>query len=350
MTANPEKLVLGIESSCDETAAAVVAGGRAILSNVIWSQADVHSQYGGVVPEIASRQHVGAILPVVDQALREAGVTLPDIDAIAVTAGPGLVGALLVGVSAAKGLAEASSKPLVAVHHIAGHIAANYLADQTLEPPFLCLVVSGGHSHLVLVKEDGQFRTIARTRDDAAGEAFDKIARALGLGYPGGPLLDRASEGGRPDAFSFPRTRFPDSLDFSFSGLKTAALNQLNQIAQARSRDQAALTAEFPLADFAASFQMAVAEVLVDHTREAARELGIRKIAMAGGVAANRTLRRRMQGMADEEGLRLTIPPTVLCTDNAAMIAAQGYRELLAGRLADRSLNARSSLDLSDVF
>jgi len=343
-------LVLGIESSCDETAAAVVADGRTILSNVIASQADLHSQYGGVVPEIASRQHVGAILPVVDQTLREAGVTLSGVDAIAVTAGPGLVGALLVGVSAAKGLAEATGKPLIAVHHIAGHIAANYLANPTLDPPFLCLVVSGGHSHLILVNEDGSFRTLARTRDDAAGEAFDKIARAVGLGYPGGPLLDRAAEGGRPDAFTFPRTRFPDSLDFSFSGLKTAALNQLNQIRQQAGREGISFEEAFCLADFAASFQRAVADVLVDHTRLAARETGIQQIALAGGVAANRSLRRQMQIMADETGLALTIPPLILCTDNAAMIAAQGYRDFMAGRIADRSLNARSSLALEESF
>lgn len=345
-----KNLILGIESSCDETAAAVVADGRIILSNVIASQADLHSQYGGVVPEIASRQHVEAILPVIDQSLRDAGVTLSDIDAIAVTAGPGLVGALLVGVSAAKGLAEVSGKPLIAVHHIAGHIAANYLADPALEPPFLCLVVSGGHSHLILVADDGSFQTLARTRDDAAGEAFDKIARAVGLGYPGGPLLDRAAEGGRPDAFAFPKTRFPDNLDFSFSGLKTAALNQLNQVRQTAARDGVAFEERFCLADFAASFQKAVADVLVEHTQIAAREIGIRKIAMAGGVAANRTLRLQMQVMAQEASLSLTIPPLILCTDNAAMIAAAGYRDYIAGRFAGRSLNARSSLNLEESF
>lgn len=343
-------LILGIESSCDETAAAVVAGGRRILSNIIASQADLHSRYGGVVPEIASRQHVGAVLPVIDEALRTAGVNLADIDGIAVTAGPGLVGALLVGVSAAKGIAEVTGKPLIAVHHIAGHIAANYLANPELDPPFLCLVVSGGHSHLVLVEADGTFRTLGRTRDDAAGEAFDKIARAVGLGYPGGPLLDKAGQGGRSDAFAFPRTRFPDSLDFSFSGLKTAALNQLNQIRQAAERDGVAFAERFALADFAASFQQAIADTLVEHTRQAAVMTGLRRVAIAGGVAANRTLRAAMQRMADEAGLELTIPPLVLCTDNAAMIAAAGHRDFLAGRFADRSLNARSSLDLEDRF
>lgn len=343
-------LILGIESSCDETAAAVVADGRHIRSNIIASQADLHSRYGGVVPEIASRQHVGAVLPVIDEALREAGVSLAEIDGIAVTAGPGLVGALLVGVSAAKGIAEVTGKPLIAVHHIAGHIAANYLANLELDPPFLCLVVSGGHSHLVLVESDGSFSTLGRTRDDAAGEAFDKIARAVGLGYPGGPLLDKAGQGGRPDAFTFPSTNFPDSLDFSFSGLKTAALNQLNQLRQAAERDGVAFTDRFCLADFAASFQKSVADTLVDHTRRAARATGIHRIAIAGGVAANRVLRETMAVMAAEEQLELTIPPLILCTDNAAMIAAAGYRDFMAGRFADRSLNARSSLGLEESF
>lgn len=353
MTVKPENrevLILGIESSCDETAAAVVANGRAIRSNVIASQADLHSRYGGVVPEIASRQHVGAVLPVIDQALSEAGVTLAEIDAIAVTAGPGLVGALLVGLSAAKGLAEVTGKPLIAVHHIAGHIAANYLADAELEPPFLCLVVSGGHSHMVMVKEDGSFHTLGRTRDDAAGEAFDKIARALGLGYPGGPLLEKASAGGQSDAFSFPQTRFQDSLDFSFSGLKTAALNQLNQLRQQAASDGVDFAESFNLADFTASFQQAIAATLVEHTRAAARETGVRRVAIAGGVAANKALRSAMSVMAAEEELELTVPPLILCTDNAAMIAAAGHRDFLAGRFADRSLNARSSLDLEETF
>ena len=246
-------LILGIESSCDETAAAVVADGRIILSNVIASQADFHRQFGGVVPEIASRMHLEAILPVIDQALVEAGVTLEEIDVLAATQGPGLVGALLVGLTAAKGLALVTGKPLVGVHHIGGHIAANYLTDPDLEPPFICLVVSGAHSHIVLVEDYGQYRILARTRDDAAGEAFDKIARAMGLGYPGGPLLDRASQGGRPDAIQLPQTDFPDSLDFSFSGLKTAALNQLNRLQSIASRQNQTWQDLVPLADFAAS-------------------------------------------------------------------------------------------------
>ncbi len=347
---NREVLILGIESSCDETAAAVVASGRFIRSNIIASQADLHSRYGGVVPEIASRQHVGSVLPVIDEALSKAEVTLAEIDAIAVTSGPGLVGALLVGLSTAKGLAEVTGKPLVAVHHIAGHIAANYLADPKLEPPFLCLVVSGGHSHLVMVKPDGSFETMARTRDDAAGEAFDKIARALGLGYPGGPLLEKAAVGGRSDAFSFPQTRFPDSLDFSFSGLKTAALNQLNQLRQQAASDGSDFEQSFCLADFTASFQQAIADTLVEHTRAAALETGVHRLAIAGGVAANGALRSAMTKMAAEEDLELTIPPLILCTDNAAMIAAAGYRDYLAGRFADRSLNARSSLSLEESF
>lgn len=340
-------LVLGIESSCDETAAAVVADGRIILSNVIASQADFHQQFGGVVPEIASRMHVEAILPVIDQALHKAGVSLADITAIAVTHGPGLVGALLVGLSAAKGLAAVTGKPLIGVHHIAGHIAANYLADPTWEPPYLCLVVSGAHSHLVRVDDYQQFKVLARTRDDAAGEAFDKIARALGLGYPGGPLLDKAARGGNPRALTLPRTRFENSLDFSFSGLKTAALNQLNQLrlqAERRGLDWQDLLS---MADFTASFQQAVVDVLVDHTLEAAARYDIRRIAVAGGVSANSCLRAALEQRTRAAGLAFTCPPLILCTDNAAMIASAGYYAWRNGQADDLSLNAVPSLDIT---
>lgn len=340
------KLILGIESSCDETAAAVVANGRHILSNVIASQADFHQQFGGVVPEIASRMHVEAILPVIDQALSEADVKLTDIDAIAVTYGPGLVGALLVGLSAAKGLAMSADKPLIGVQHIAGHIAANYLADPTLEPPFLCLVVSGAHSHLVIVRDYDEYEVIGRTRDDAAGEAFDKLARALGLGYPGGPLMDKAAAGGRIDAFSLPRTHFDNSLDFSFSGLKTAALNQLNQLKQRSERENCGWQDLVSVQDFAATYQYAIVDVLTEHTMKAAQQLQIDRIVMAGGVSANSALRALMLKEADRRGFKLSFPPLILCTDNAAMIASAGYYKLAKGEFAEMDLNASASLDL----
>lgn len=354
-------LILGIESSCDETAAAVVANGREIRSNIIATQAAVHQQYGGVVPEIASRMHVEAILPVIDQALAQAGTTLADIDAIAVTYGPGLVGALLVGLSAAKGLSAATGKPLVGVHHIAGHIAANYLADPAWEPPFLCLVVSGAHSHLVVVHDYEQFEVVARTRDDAAGEAFDKIARALGLGYPGGPLLEQAAIGGNPQAVTFPRTHFPDSLDFSFSGLKTAALNQLNRLRQsagqsaAKTAGQSAGSDEpdtiwsgpVSQADFAASYQQAIVDYLADHAIAAAKAHGLKRLAVAGGVSANRCLRDTLSQRASAAGLDFLCPPFEFCTDNAAMIASAGYYAYKNGRRDTLDLNATATLELS---
>jgi len=341
-------LILGIESSCDETAAAVVADGRLILSSVIATQADFHRQFGGVVPEIASRMHVEAILPVIDQALTEAGVGLADLAAIAVTRGPGLVGALLVGLSAAKGLALAAGKPLVGVHHIEGHMAANYLDDPELQPPFLCLVVSGAHSHIVLVEDYGHNTILARTRDDAAGEAFDKIARAVGLGYPGGPLLDKAAAGGRTDAFRLPRTDFADSLDFSFSGLKTAALNQLNRLQQQAGREGIAWTDIVSLQDFAATYQQAIVDVLVDHTFQAVEQHDLNRLTLAGGVAANSCLRRCMAERAARQGVVLSYPPLVLCTDNAAMIASAGYYAWRAGQCDDLSLNAVASLELTE--
>ena len=338
-------LTLGIETSCDETAAAVVLDGRTILSNVIASQAELHGRFGGVVPEVASRKHVEAIIPVIDEALELSGHALRDIGLIAVTRGPGLVGALLVGIGAAKGLAAVTGIPLVGVNHIEGHIAANYLAHPELEPPFLCLVASGGHSHLVHVRdysasaEGAAFVVIGRTRDDAAGEVFDKVARALGLGYPGGPRMEKAALGGIEKAIRFPRTRFDnDSLDFSFSGLKTAALNHIHRISQAGSS-----LAGQPLADFAASFQFAVVDTLAEHAVEAARRAGVRTITLAGGVSANKALRRILLSRADEAGMSLYWPPAILCTDNAAMIAAAGTYSSMAGRLDGLDLNAEAS-------
>lgn len=334
-----DKLILGIESSCDETAAAVVKNGRTVLSNIIHTQIDLHKRYGGVVPEIASRQHILAVDAVIDAALEEAGVGLKDLDAIAVTYGPGLVGALLVGVSEAKALAYAARKPLVPVHHIKGHIMANFIEDPALEPPFVCLVASGGHSHIVWVKDYTDFEILGRTRDDAAGEAFDKIARVLGLGYPGGPLIDQLARKGDPEAVRFPRVRMDkDSLDFSFSGVKTAVINYLHK------QDQSGVP--YDKADIAASFQEAVTDVLCEHTIEAARQKESRIITLAGGVAANRQLREKMKQQAGQYGIAVKYPAPVLCTDNAAMIACAGYYGYLAGDFADMTLNAVASLKL----
>ena len=333
-------LILGIESSCDETAAAVIRNGRQVLSNVINTQIALHKIYGGVVPEIASRKHIESIDPVIDEALSAAGVTLSEIDAIAVTYGPGLVGALLVGVSSAKALAYAAGKPLVPVHHIKGHIMANLIAHPELEPPFVCLVASGGHSHIVEVQDYQTLRVLGRTRDDAAGEAFDKIARVIGLGYPGGPLIDKLSCEGNPEAVHFPRVRMDgDSLDFSFSGVKTAVINYLHKAEQKGE--------EINKADIAASFQAAVVDVLCEHTIEAARKCHRKVIALAGGVASNSALRKRMTEEAEKEGISVLYPPPVLCTDNAAMIGCAGYYGYLAGQRADLSLNAVPSLPLS---
>ncbi len=338
-------LCLGIESSCDETAAAVVADGRSVLSNIIASQADFHKQYGGVVPEIASRMHVEAILPVIDEALREADCTLDDIDLIAVTYGPGLVGALLVGVCAAKGLAAVADKPFVGVNHIEGHIAANLIAAPALEPPFLCLVASGGHSHIVIVRDYTKYEVLARTRDDAAGEAFDKIARACGLGYPGGPLIDQASQGGDGYAIPFPKTTFSDgSLDFSFSGVKTAALNYLNKVEMAAVKNGQTLKEVLNYPDFTASFQQSIVDVLVEHTFTAAINHHIQKVCMAGGVSANRALRDAMKKRAGQDHVEFFVPPMILCTDNAAMIACSGYYAYQNGKTSGMDLNAIPSL------
>jgi len=332
-------LILGIESSCDETAAAVVKNGREVLSNVINTQIDLHKIYGGVVPEIASRKHIESIDAVIDEALEKAGVTLSDIDAIAVTYGPGLVGALLVGVSAAMALSYATGKPLVPVHHIKGHIMANFVAHPELEPPFVCLVASGGHSHIVAVEAYDKLKVLGRTRDDAAGEAFDKIARVLGLGYPGGPLIDKLAKEGNPEAVKFPRVRMDgDSLDYSFSGVKTAVINYLHKAEQKGE--------EIVKADIAASFQDAVTDVLCEHTIEAAKRCGLKTVALAGGVASNSALREKMENMTKKEGMQLYFPPPVLCTDNAVMIACAGYYGYLKQDFADLRLNATPSLNL----
>ena len=328
--------ILGIESSCDETAASVVKNGREILSNVIASQADFHMQYGGVVPELASRMHVDSVSATVSKALSDAGLELKDISGIAVTYGPGLVGALLVGVNCAKGLSLVSGKPLVPVNHLRGHIAANYLCFPELEPPFLTLLVSGGNTMIVKVNDYCDMEIVGRTLDDAAGEAFDKIARVIGLGYPGGPKMDKAGQGGDINAYRFSVPRTPNKMDFSFSGIKTNALNIINE---ARMKGN-----EIDLKDFTASYQQHIAEYLLKHTLMAVEETGIRKICLAGGVSANSFIRRAFDEAKDREGLTLFYPKLGLCTDNAAMIASCGYYEYINGSRADMDLNARPSL------
>ncbi|MBP5383729.1 MAG: tRNA (adenosine(37)-N6)-threonylcarbamoyltransferase complex transferase subunit TsaD [Lachnospiraceae bacterium] len=334
-------LILGIESSCDETAAAVVKGGRTVLSNVISSQIDIHTLYGGVVPEIASRKHTERINQVIRQALQEADVTLSDIDAIAVTYGPGLVGALLVGVAEAKALSFATGIDLIGVHHIEGHISANYIEHTELEPPFMSLVVSGGHTHLVNVPAYGEYEILGRTRDDAAGEAFDKVARAIGLGYPGGPKIDLAAREGNPDAIAFPRAHVDASAyDFSFSGLKSAVLNYLNGC------EMKGETISVP--DVAASFQKAVVDVLVTNSMMACEEHSCKKFALAGGVASNSALRHAMEEACRERGIDFYVPSPVFCTDNAAMIAVAGYYEYQKGIRSDLTLNAVPNLPLGE--
>lgn len=330
--------ILAIESSCDETAAAVVENGRKILSNAVFTQIDLHALYGGVVPEIASRAHVEKVDRMVDEALREAGMALSDVDAIAVTYGPGLVGALLTGVSCGKALAFAAGKPLVPVNHIEGHICANFLTYPELEPPFACLVVSGGHSHLFLVEDYGAYRIIGQTQDDAAGEAFDKAARVLNIPYPGGPLLDQMAEEGDPGALRLPRPHTEGRYDYSFSGLKTAFINAVHN---ARQKGESLRDA-----DLAASFRQAVVSFLVDKAMLAARELGLSKMALAGGVSANRLLRREMEAACRKQGVELFMPRLALCGDNAAMIASAGYYRLRRGEIADLTLNARPALKL----
>ena len=333
--------ILAVESSCDETAAAVVRNGREVLSNVIYTQIALHTEYGGVVPEIASRKHIEKINQVIGQALRDSGKKLKEMTAIAVTYGPGLVGALLVGVSAAKAISFATGIPLVGVHHIEGHISANYIENKDLEPPFICLVVSGGHSHLVVVKDYGEYEIIGRTRDDAAGEAFDKVARAIGLGYPGGPKIDKVAKEGNPDAIHFTRAKVGDAVyDFSFSGLKSAVLNYLN------SCEMKGETICVP--DVAASFQKAVVDVLVEHSMDAVQKYGYDKFAIAGGVASNSALRAAFEKACAQRNITFYHPSPVFCTDNAAMIGAAGYYEYCKGVRHGYDLNAVPSLKLGE--
>jgi len=346
-------IVLGIETSCDETAAALVKDGRQVLSNIIASQTAIHAPYGGVVPEIAARHHIEVIGYIVDRALGDAGLKLSDVDGFAVANGPGLAGALLVGLNYAKALSYAQNKPLIGVHHIEGHVCANYL-DGGLEPPFLCLVVSGGHTVILAVEGYDTYRVLGSTRDDAAGEAFDKVARLLGLGYPGGPLIDKLAREGRADAYPFPRAKV-DGLDFSFSGLKTAVSQVVNGTANSPSRRRKeavhdiagphptkVMEHELSMADIAASFQQAVVDVLVDKTLKACKQMGYNQVALAGGVACNRGLRSTMETACKAGGFELFMPPPIYCTDNAAMIASRGYYSLAAGVTDGLELNAYS--------
>ncbi len=333
--------ILAIESSCDETAAAVVRNGREVLSNVIYSQIDLHTLYGGVVPEIASRKHIDKINQVVEKAIADSGMELKDMDAIAVTYGPGLVGPLLVGVSFAKALAYGANLPIIGVHHIEGHICANYIANKELEPPFMCLIVSGGHTHLVKVADYGKYEILGKTEDDAAGEAFDKVARAIGLGYPGGPKIDKVSKSGNPEAIKFPRAKVGGSeYDFSFSGLKSAVLNYLNTA----SMNNETIVTE----DVAASFQQAVIDVLVGHSMEALSQYGFKKFAIAGGVASNSGLREAFEKACAERQIEFFLPPPILCTDNAAMIGSAAYFEYISGVRHGLDLNAVPNLKLGE--
>lgn len=333
--------ILAIESSCDETSVAVVVNGRDVLSNIIASQIDIHTKFGGVVPEVASRKHVEAISMVTQQALDTAGLEFKDIDAVGVTYGPGLVGALLVGLQFAKGLSYAIKKPLIGVNHIEGHISANFIQYKELKPPFVCLVVSGGHTFIVYMKDFGEFEIMGQTMDDAAGEAFDKVARAIGLGYPGGPKIDKFSKQGNPEAIKFPRAKFhKQCLDFSFSGIKSSVLNYINK---AQMKGQ-----EINKADIAASFQKAVVDVLVDNAMEACRIKNTNKIAIAGGVASNSSLREKMKSEGSKRGIKVLFPDPILCTDNAAMIGSAAYFEMLKGGFAPLELNAIPNLKIGE--
>lgn len=330
--------ILGIESSCDETAAAVVKNGREVLSNIISSQIVVHRKFGGVVPEIASRKHIENIMPVIDEALKQAGKTLEEIDAVAVTYGPGLVGALLVGLSAAKSLAWAADKPLIGVNHLEGHVFANFLNDAELEPPFMALVVSGGHTALLKVTGYNSFELLGQTRDDAAGEAFDKIARVMGLPYPGGPEIEKLALNGNPQAIDFPVARLDAPYEFSFSGLKSAVINYLHT--------QKQKNIEVNYADVAASFQQAVVDALVQKAVHAMQDTGLKEIVLAGGVSANKTLQTTLAEAVSKIGARLVHPTPILCTDNAVMIACRGYFMYQAGIESPLDLNAVPSLKL----
>lgn len=334
--------ILGIESSCDETACSVVEDGKTVLSNIVASQIDEHRLYGGVVPEIASRRHAENILWVANATLEEANCTLDDIEAIAVTYAPGLIGALLVGVSFAKGLAMSAKKPLVPVHHIAGHIASNYISHPDLKPPYLCLVASGGHSHIVEVKDYTHYHVVGRTRDDAAGECFDKAARTLGYEYPGGKFIDNAAKTGDPNAFKLPKPKVQGSkYDFSFSGLKTAVINTVHNAQQKGE--------EICREDMAASFQKTVADILTEKTMLAAEDLGYTTIALAGGVSANSGVRAKLSQECEKRGYKLYMPELKYCGDNGAMIACQGYYDYIAGKRADESLNGIATLSLDKI-
>ena len=325
-------ITLGIESSCDETSVAVVKNGREVLSNVINSQIKIHEKFGGVVPEIASRNHIEAISDVTKEALKEANVTFQDIDNIACTYGPGLVGALLVGVSYAKGLSYALNKPLTGTNHIEGHIAANYITHKELKPPFLCLIISGGHTHLVHIQDYGKFEILGKTRDDAIGEAFDKVARVIGLGYPGGPKVDKLAKEGNPN-IELPKTHI-EGLDFSFSGIKTAIINLHHK------------NPDINKADLCASFEKYVAEILINNTIKAAEKLNIRTIALAGGVSANSYIREQFINL-ENQGYKIYYPEPILCTDNAAMIASAGYYRYVSGVTSDLTLNAVPNLKIN---
>ncbi len=337
-------LILGIDTSCDDTSAAIVENGCRIISNVVSSQSEIHAKYGGIVPELASRRHIEMIIPVVDEALSQAGVRLDDLAAVAVCHGPGLIGSLLVGCSYAKAACYARGIPLVAVNHLEGHILSVFLGESAPEFPFLSLVVSGGHTSLYVAEDFGSYRELGRTRDDAAGEAYDKVSKLLGLGYPGGPLIDSLAAMGDPDALEFPRAYLPESLDFSFSGLKTSVLNHLHHRTQKTA--SAGPLPQKEVQDIAASFQKAVVDVLVRKTEWAIKRQGVSRVSLAGGVSANRSLRDRMKAMASERGVEAFIPPVPLCTDNAAMIAAAGYHRARRNEYAGLELNPRAYLPL----
>lgn len=335
-------LILGIDTSCDDTSASVVQDGRAIISNIVSSQSDIHTRYGGIVPELASRRHIEMIMPVVEEALKRAGVTLSDIAAVAVCHGPGLIGSLLVGCSFAKALCYGKNLPLVGVNHIEGHLLSPFLEEKSPEFPFISLVVSGGHTSLYLAEDYGRYSVLGKTRDDAAGEAYDKVSKLLGLSYPGGPIIDRLAENGNPKAVSFPRAYLPDTLDFSFSGIKTAVLHHVKGLPS----DSSPITDHSSLTDIAASFQAAVVDVLVRKTEWAVEKTGIRRIALSGGVSANSGLRKKMTEMGQKKDIEVFIPSVSLCTDNAAMIAAAGYHRFLKNELADLDLNPKAYMSL----
>ncbi len=335
-------LILGIDTSCDDTSAAIVQDGRKIISNIVSSQSDIHTKYGGIVPELASRRHIEMIMPVVEEALKQAGVTLQDLTALAVCHGPGLIGSLLVGCSFAKAVCYGKNIPLVGVNHLEGHLLSPFLEEQAPEFPFISLVVSGGHTSLYLAENYGKYTVLGKTRDDAAGEAYDKISKLLGLSYPGGPIIDNLAKEGDPKALAFPRAYLPDTLDFSFSGLKTAVLQHVRRL----SPDSSPITDHSLLSDIAASFQAAVVDVLVRKTEWAVEKTGVRKIALSGGVSANSGLRQKMKEMGEKNKIEVFIPSVGLCTDNAAMIAAAGYHQFLKNELAGLDLNPKAYLSL----